>query len=268
MADDPNAETPETAGGDAPPPVQDAADASAAAAQVVHTVDTPEGEFSISFSPRAGGDGANAAPASTSASGSALRGSTSLRDGTSGSFFDQLQGIPIEYLVATPLIAAARANMALAQVMVEFINEIAFQGDGKTTNIISFDLTREVQNATSGNFNTQTITVNAPLLALVPLPALLVQSVNVDLTVEVSQAITQNSSSSATVSVSANDSWGFGSVSVTGSYTSSQSRTRATNQSAKYQINVVAQQQPAAEGMSRLMDVFASTITPIPATKQ
>src|SRR5215217_474100 len=88
MADDPNAETPETAGGDAPPPVQDAADASAAAAQVVHTVDTPEGEFSISFSPRAGGDGANAAPASTSASGSALRGSTSLRDGTSGSFFD------------------------------------------------------------------------------------------------------------------------------------------------------------------------------------
>jgi hypothetical protein len=64
--------------------------------------------------------------------------------------------------------------------------------------------------------------------------------------------------------VTGSDSWGFGSVSVTGSYSSSQSHARNTNQSAKYEINVTAQQQPAAEGMSRMMDVFASTITPLP----
>jgi hypothetical protein len=31
-------------------------------------------------------------------------------------------------------------------------------------------------------------------------------------------------------------------------------------------VTVNAQQQPTPEGMARLMDVFASTITPIPAS--
>jgi len=240
----------------------------------VETVSTPEGDFSISFTPRAESDESEAggpvaegsASQAAATAPAAERASFAAESGTDGSFFGQLTGIPIEYLVATPLLAAARSNMALAQVMVEFINEIGFNKDGKT-NIISFDLTREVQQADGSGFKPQTITVNAPLLALVPIPALLVQSVNVDLTVEVSQTISENSSSEAKASVSASDSWGFGSVSVTGSYTNSQSRTRATNQSAKYQINVTAQQQPAAEGMSRLMDVFASTVTPIPTGK-
>jgi Protein of unknown function (DUF2589) len=162
--------------------------------------------------------------------------------------------------------------MALAEVMTDFIDELGFGGgsssggDKNTTRIVQFQLTREVQDPVTKKFAPQTITVQAPLLALVPIPALLIQSVTVDLTVEISQQVQQvnKTDTSAQLQVGAN--WGWGNAQFTGSYSNSQQNTRSTNQSAKYEVTVNAQQQPTPEGMSRLMDVFASTITPIPAT--
>lgn len=245
-------------------------------------VETPEGTFAVSFSPSAamGQDGSSGTssgassgtrrngdrrPDITPQAGGGGRGGL-VRDGgsgTDGAFFGQLQGIPIEYLIATPLIASARANMALAEVMTEFIDELAFQ-DSKTR-IVSFDLTRELQDPVTKKYAPQTITVSAPLLALVPIPALLIQSVTIDLTVQISQSVSANSSSTTSASLNVGADWGWGNASFTGSYTNTQSNTRSTNQSAKYEVTVNAQQQAVPEGMSRLMDVFASTITPIPA---
>lgn len=184
-------------------------------------------------------------------------------DGQDGSFFSQLTGIPIDYLISTPLISTARANMALAEVMTEFIDELGFDDKGNTR-IVSFQLTRPYQDPVTKAVKTQTITVNAPLLGLVPIPALLVQTATVDLTVEISNQVgsTSNQSTSTQLQVGAN--WGWGNASFTGSYSCSTQQTRQTNQSAKYEVTVNAQQQPTPEGMSRLMDVMASCITPIP----
>lgn len=52
-------------------------------------------------------------------------------DAQSGTFFSQLKGVPIDYLISTPLIAAARSNLALAVVMLEFIDMIGFEKGGK-----------------------------------------------------------------------------------------------------------------------------------------
>ncbi|MEO9887688.1 MAG: DUF2589 domain-containing protein [Balneola sp.] len=176
--------------------------------------------------------------------------------------FSQLQGIPIDYLISTPLMSAARSNMALAQVMVEFINAIGFK-DNKT-NIVSFELTRPYQDPVTKKMETQTITVNAPLLGLVPIPALLIQSVNIDLTVQVSTTMSQTDTTTETANVTASDDWGFGSVSVTGSFSNTSTNQRSSNQSATYDIHVQALQQPTPEGMSKLMDVMASCVEPIP----
>jgi hypothetical protein len=53
-------------------------------------------------------------------------------------------------------------------------------------------------------------------------------------------------------------------VSVGGKVSTSRENTRTTNQTAKYQVHVTAAQQPPTEGMSKLMDIVASCIEPIP----
>lgn len=184
-------------------------------------------------------------------------------------FYATLKGIPIDYLVATPLLAAARANIALAQNMEEFIFAIAYKNDEgnsgskatKETNLISFELTRPYTDPTTGNMTTQTITVNAPLIGLVPIPALLVDNVTVDFTTTVGTT----SSTTENASVSAAASYGFGAFQVSGNVTTSVNHMRQSNQTATYTFHVQADQQPATEGMGKLMDVMASVIEPIPS---
>ena len=189
-----------------------------------------------------------------------------LRDQPSGdgAFFGQLKGVPIDYLIATPLISSARANLALASVMAEFINEIGFLKDGKTRKI-TFTLTRPVQNMTADppKYDKYEVEVEAPLLALVPLPALLIDTVNIDLTVEISNKTQQKATDERKAELKVGAGWGAFSASFTGSYSLKQENTRDTNQTAKYEVRVVARQQPLPEGMSKLMDVFASTIVPL-----
>ena len=179
-------------------------------------------------------------------------------------FYGTLTGIPIDYLVATPLLAAARGNLALATVMEEFIMTLGFK-DGKPGGdpiLITFKLTRPYQDKDSGQMQSQTITVNTPLLGIVPIPALLVESVNVSFTT----SITSSSSDTSQTSASATASYGFGAFKASGSVQAQANHTRSTNQSATYAFNVQAEQQAPTEGMSKMMDVFASCIEPLPST--
>ncbi len=176
-------------------------------------------------------------------------------------FYSSLNGIPIDYLVATPLLAAGRANLALAQNLEEFINEIAFEdGPGSNTNLVTFDLTRPYTDPNTGELKTETIKVEAPLIGLIPLPALLVDNVTVNFSTTVNTSTSTNTSVNANVAAS----YGFGAFQMSGSVSTSVSHMRSSNQSATYTFQVQADQQPATEGMGKLMDVFASTIEPIP----
>ena len=60
---------------------------------------------------------------------------------------------------------------------------------------------------------------------------------------------------------------GFGvTASVTGKVSTSKENTRSTNQTAKYQVHVEANQQPQTECMAKLMDMFASCTEPVSIT--
>ena len=207
------------------------------------------------------------------ASGGGLTANAASGDNAQGAaFYAQLQGIPIDYLVTTPLISAARGNIALASVMTDFVNSIGFNSDGGT-NVVQFILDQpyQVPGDATATYNTQTVTVTAPLLSLVPLPALLVQTVTVDLAVQISnvlqQGTTSSQSSTAGATASVSGSYGFASASFTGSYSNTNSTTATSNQTAsqaaQYTITVVAEQQPPTAGMLALSQVFANCIVPV-----
>lgn len=182
---------------------------------------------------------------------------------------NKFQGLPIAELIAAPLTAACDSQKKLAQSAFEFMTEIGFQTDkdGKATKearLLEFKLERPIE----GQAQTQSVQVKAPFLGLVPLPALLIEDVQIDFQMEITDTATSKENSEKEASVDANSSFRFGcfasgSVNVHGKVSSSRENTRSTNQTAKYQVHVTARQQRPTEGLSRLMDIMASCIEPI-----
>jgi hypothetical protein len=180
---------------------------------------------------------------------------------------EEFAGLPIDQLICGPLIAVARGQAALSAVYLDYVSKLAWK-DGKQdgeTNVLKFNLTRPVVGG-EGQVSTQAIEVQAPLLSLVPIPAFTMEEATVQFTMEVKQqeASSDEKSESATLELGYSG-WGFhGSFS--GSVTSKSTHTRSTDHSAKYDIFARAIQQPPAEGMARLSQVFAATIEPVPTS--
>lgn len=174
---------------------------------------------------------------------------------------DEMKGIPMEDLIGAPLAASCVAQYNLAQNMIGFIHEIGFNND-KSTKTLQFNLERPFDNG-SGHPQTESVSVQAPLLGLVPLPALLIETVNVDFSMEVNQSTKSTETNNKSIETTASYSGLFWRGSVTGKISSSRENTRSTDNSAKYHVNVVARQQPHTEGMNKLMDILASATSPI-----
>lgn len=178
---------------------------------------------------------------------------------------DNFKGLPIAELVAAPLLAACDSQKRLAQSAFEFMTEIGFIEGGKKPRLLELNLQRPIE----GAMQPQEVKVQAPFLGLVPLPSLLVDDVQIDFQMEVTTSETSKEQRNSSVDTSASSSFKFGcfasgSVNVNGKVSSSRENTRSTNQTAKYQVHVSARQQPQTEGLSRLMDILASCVEPLP----
>ena len=174
---------------------------------------------------------------------------------------DKFKGLPMRELIAAPLIAAAEAQQELAATAWNFYQKIAFDEDGKTARVLEFDIKRPIQQ--DGVMTTMPQSVKAPFIGLVPIPALLIDRVDVDFQMEVTDTSNVKSTTNAEVEAKASAKRWFINAEISGKVTTARENTRMTNQTAKYQIHVSASQQPQTEGLSKLMDIMASCIEPI-----
>lgn len=183
---------------------------------------------------------------------------------------DDFTGLPIGLLICQPIIEVAKGQAELCNVYLDQLFRLAFKtmpdltsGDAVEARTIKFKLNRTVVDATSGETKPVTVEVEAPLLALVPIPAFTMEEATVNFTMEVKDStadkITDTSDSTMESSLSI---WGFSS-SISGKVTTSRENTRSSDKSAKYDIYARAAQQSAAEGMAKLSSIFASVIEPI-----
>lgn len=173
-------------------------------------------------------------------------------------------GLPMRELIASPLVAVCEAQTMLASSAFDFMNKIGFDKNNKTR-LLEFELERPVNNV-DGSITSNVVNVKAPLLGLVTTPNLLIEDVHIDFQMEVTMAETTKEKTDTEASVKAAYKGWFGfSAEVQGKVSSSRESTRSTNQTAKYQVTVNARQQRPSEGMSKLMDLFASCVEPIEA---
>ena len=170
------------------------------------------------------------------------------------------KGLPMRELISAPLITVAEAQQQLAASSLDFHDKIAFKDDAKTR-CLEFDLKRPVMGP--GDIREQEVKVKAPFLGLVPIPSLLIDDVNIDFQMEVTDALTSKSSENVDMSADVTPKWFGSSVSVQGKVRTSRENTRSTDQNAKYQVSVPARQQSQTEGLSKLMDIMESCIEPL-----
>ncbi len=180
-------------------------------------------------------------------------------------------GIPIEDLVCAPLIGMAKGQAKLNDVTWKYISDVAFEdiegSEGKKkTRALDVQLNRYVVDPETGNQVLQQIESKIPMLPLVPLPSLAITSADINFTMEVKQSAMHKNSVDTKLETSASASGGFWgakfSASISGSVATHAENTRSTDNSAKYDVKVHAEQLPATEGMAKLNDMLNMMIEP------
>jgi len=180
---------------------------------------------------------------------------------------DQFGGLPMDQLIGGPLKAACDAQVQLAKASSDFIQTVGLekQGDALAARTVDFSFTRPV-NKGDGSPSEEQVDLKVPLLAILNTPALGVKEVDIDFTMEVKSSTSDTASRDykATMDTEVKAGWGPVSVDVKihGSVASHSENVRKSDNSAKYNVHVVARDDGMPEGMSKVLDMLNSAIAP------
>lgn len=209
------------------------------------------------------------------------------------SMAQQFSGLPMDSLIGGPLMAAANANASMAVTQTRFLLDTAFKQNADSTGkvssyepiMIQMKLIRGVitpapaakpgDKAGQPSITQVSTTFNLPILTILPLNSLAVDSVDIGFEMEVKSSFSEETSESSKNEVKAEASWeakadfGMFSVSIRGSasYDHQDSQTHNTHyeksNSAKYTVKVHAGQLPLPKGVNTIIEAFAQSIQPI-----
>ena len=175
---------------------------------------------------------------------------------------DQMTSLPMDQLICSPIIAAAKAQSELVGVTLTFIKDILSmqQNENSPQGVFQFPLERIDSN--TGKVVKQQ--VNAPILSLVQVPNFAMDTIDVSFDMEVKTSTQSANSTDATVSAKASGGFWGQNYEVSGSVSTNSENTRSSDSSAKYTINAKAKQMDQSEGMAKMVQIMASTIEPLP----
>lgn len=199
------------------------------------------------------------------------------------SIAQQFTGLPMADLIGGPLMAVTEANSNMAKAQTKFLLETCFQIDKETPDnlkpiMIKLNLTRAVLSFDKDKKPDTayvTTTIELPILTIIPINSLGVDSASVNFEMEVKSSSsddikeTSGSSTAGEASITGKVGWGPFSVSIQGSisYSSEDSRTHDTHyensNSAKYSVSVHAGQLPMPKGVNTIIDAYSKSIQPI-----
>ncbi len=174
---------------------------------------------------------------------------------------EQFAGLNMEQLIGGPLSAAADASKQLAYSTADFIKSVGFDEKSGKARTVAFAYQKRSMNE-DGTSNLDEMKVEVPILAIVPIPNLQVDEVNILFDMEVKESTRSEKSMDMGASLSGSMNLGFIKVSVTGSVSAHSSNTRSTDNSAKYHVDVRAANHGTPEGLSRVLDMIAANVAP------
>ena len=166
----------------------------------------------------------------------------------------EFQALPLEFLIAAPLLGAVKAQSVAAEATKAFIESML--EDGKP---ITVDFKIEQHSDSSG----KGITVQAPLLALVPVPHLRIDSITSKFHFEITQTYRDTKATDKSISLEAKSGallspWVK--ASLKGSASSKSTQESSTNRSGSLEVTVTASEAAIPEGLARILSLMTNAI--------
>ncbi|HBS61398.1 MULTISPECIES: DUF2589 domain-containing protein [Stenotrophomonas] len=192
----------------------------------------------------------------------------------------QFKGLPMGDLIGGPLTAACDSQIKLAQATASFIRSVGFlppdpantdpNAVGATRTAL-FRFKRPVDNLDPATkaaqpFAEEEVELEVPLLAIVKVPNLSIQKVDINFEMEVKSSFSTKESSDYAASMQAEMKVGWGifsaKVNIQGSVAAHKETARASDNSAKYTVSVLAEDRGMPEGLARVMDILQTASAP------
>jgi len=183
-----------------------------------------------------------------------------------------VNSLPIEKMVAAPLVATVKAQSEMSVSLAHFIQDVGIDKDGNMRMVtLKYDEMVSNPDAKGGDDKVikQERYVQAPFLAMTGLPNLAVDSVDISFDLEVSTAEedVNNNSEDANVNTEYKSWWSPVTAKFTGNVTHSSEQTRHTDTRAKYSFNVSARKQGTPEAFLRIIDTVTNAVANPNSTK-
>lgn len=189
-----------------------------------------------------------------------------------------LGSIPYGTLIGSPMTAAVEAQALAAQTSIDFIRSIGFENEADGTAfgpVRQVEFTYSQRDAESGV--DRTVTLNVPLLTIVPIPFLRIDDMTIDFTSKITEEMLRTTKRDTSVQADASLSVSYKSflspvkVGFKASVSTKHSSSAATSNRYKTEhtinINVRAVQDDIPAGMNRVLDILESAIAePAPAS--
>ena len=186
-----------------------------------------------------------------------------MADNTNISLAAEFQALPLESIIAAPLKGAIQAQAMAAATTKAFIDSM-IDPKGNPVNV-HFNLSRNV--VTDAGTTTVVSSIDAPLLSIIPVPHLCINSITTHFKYEISLAEKKEKEFDWGVDASLGTTGllsKFVSVSLKGNVSSKSREESVMNRSGMLEITVQASESPMPEGLAKILNLLASSI-PAPA---
>ena len=183
----------------------------------------------------------------------------------------QFGGLPMDQLIGGPLKAACNAQTLLAKASSDFIKDVGLNADSggnMSARTVDFSFNKPVQDP-DGTTKLEKVDLQVPLLAIVNTPSLSVKEVDVNFTMEVKSSTSSKTTSDTKAELTAHAKYNAGlfscDVTIHGSVANHSENSRKSDNSAKYDVKVVARDDGPPEGLMKVLDMLNDAIAPTPA---
>lgn len=175
----------------------------------------------------------------------------------------EFQSLPLDFIVAAPLVAAVNAQRAV----VESTKNLLLSMIDKDNQPIPIEINYSYQDTATTD---KKVAIKAPLLTIVPMPHLRIDSLTTHFKYEITQTIRDTKETQAALQTEAKTGAALSpwvSASLSGNVSSKSSNEASTNRSGCLEITVHASEAPMPEGLSRLLSLLTNAIpAPAPVT--
>jgi len=176
----------------------------------------------------------------------------------------EFQALPLEYIVSAPLVAAVRAQSAVAETTRNFIESMLYEENGKKKPVV-VEFSAVIKDSPGGEDAKKghEVSISAPLLSIVPVPHLRIDSITTNFKYEITQTIKKSNEKEAEAKLNVKTGAALSpwvSASLEGRVSSKSSEESVMNRSGTLEITVHASEAPLPEGLAKILGLLSNAI--------